>query len=76
MLLSSLSSSSIQLLVLVVEHSSGGTCWLLFEWMDFAIGQEEWLAGVLMVMGQCAVSLGDVEAEHAEGKGAHELLLE
>ena len=49
---------------------------LFFEGMKFSISQCKWLACVLVVMGECAVSLGDIEAEDSKSGGTCELLSE
>ena len=48
----------------------------MLEGMELSVGEGERLAGVLVVMGEGAVSLGDVETKDGECDGTGELLLE
>ena len=48
----------------------------MVEGVELSVGERKRLAGVLVVMGEGAVSLGDVEADHSQDEGACELLLE
>ena len=50
--------------------------WLLLERMEFAISQGKCMTRVLVVMGECAVTLGHVESKDSESDGADELFLE
>ena len=69
-------STSIELLVLVVWHHISCGCRLILERMGFAVGKEHRVRAVLVIMRECAVSLGDVEAENTKGDRADQLLLE
>ena len=62
--------------MLVVGLHTCSTRRLLLEGMQLAVSQEQRFRGVLVVMGERAVALSDVEAEDHEGEGADELLLE
>ena len=62
--------------MLRVRHHVGCTCWLRVEWMQLAIGQNDGSVIVLVEMRECAVSLGDVEAEDSQADRADKLLLE
>ena len=62
--------------MLVVWHHISCGCGLPLERMGFAVGKEHRLRAVLVIMRECTVSLGDVEAENTKGDRADQLLLE
>ena len=49
---------------------------LVFEGMKLAISQGHFVRVIFMVMGECAVTLGDVEAEHGKSNSTRNLLHE
>ena len=58
------------------NNKTGPYLWLLVVGVKLAIHEGDWFARVYVMVRECHVSLGVVEADHDEPNAAYQLLLE